>query len=221
MRTLSVIALLCALAIPVAGCGDDEDASGGSGVDSAEKRSSGYSGGGGDDTEASGGGGGAQTLKISADPGGALAFDRSSLSAKPGRVTIVMDNPSNLPHAVEIEGKGVEVAGETVMKDGVSRATAELEAGEYEYYCPVGNHRRPAWRARSWWSEHVVRYFGSELASRSSGTRSAAGPGQCCRSSTGPALLTSPRRTSATRIASSSWPATGMKSGTRSNGRAR
>lgn len=132
MRALALIALLCALAIPVAGCGgDDEEPSGGSGGDSAEKRSGGYSGG----------GGGAQTLKISADPGGALAFDKSSLSAKPGRVTIVMDNPSDLPHAVEIEGKGVEVAGDTVMKGGVSRASAEVEAGEYEYYCPVGNHK--------------------------------------------------------------------------------
>ena len=84
MRTFSLIALLCALAIPVAGCGDDdEDTSGGSGGDSAEQPSAGYSGGGGgkDDTAKSGGGRKAQTLKISADPGGALAFDKSSLSA--------------------------------------------------------------------------------------------------------------------------------------------
>jgi plastocyanin len=52
-----------------------------------------------------------------------------------------MDNPSDLPHAVEIEGSGVEVAGDTVGKGGVSKASADLKAGEYEYYCPVGNHK--------------------------------------------------------------------------------
>jgi plastocyanin len=141
MRALSLIALLCALAIPVAGCGDDDDdSSGGGGADTstqAEDTGGGYSKG--DDGGGASGGGG-ETLKISADPGGALKFDKSSLTAKAGKVTIVMDNPSDLPHAVEIEGDGVEVAGDTVMKGGVSKASADLKAGEYEFYCPVGNH---------------------------------------------------------------------------------
>ena len=138
MRTLSVLFLLTAVAIPVAGCGDDDEPEGGGAA--TQEGSGGYSRGG--ETEAGGGGGGAdaQTLRISADPGGALRFDKSSLTAKAGKVTIVMDNPSDLPHAVEIEGQGVEVAGETVMKGGVSRASAEVEPGEYEFYCPVGNH---------------------------------------------------------------------------------
>jgi plastocyanin len=127
MRALTLIALLFALAIPIAGCGDDDEDSGGNG--------------GGMDETADAGGGGGQTLKLSADPGGALKFDKSSLTAKAGKVTIVMDNPSDLPHAVEIEGNGVEVAGDTVMKGGVSKASADLKAGEYEYYCPVGNHK--------------------------------------------------------------------------------
>ncbi len=141
MRALSLIALLCALAIPVAGCGDDDDdSSGGGGADTstqAEDTGGGYSKG--DDGGGASGGGG-ETLKISADPGGALKFDKSSLTAKAGKVTIVMDNPSDLPHAVEIEGDGVEVAGDTVMKGGVSKASADLKAGEYEFYCPVGTH---------------------------------------------------------------------------------
>jgi plastocyanin len=116
MRTLTLIALLSALTIPLAACGDDEESDGASG-------------------------GKGETLRISADPGGALRFDKSSLTAQAGKVTIVMDNPSDLPHAVEIEGDGVEVAGETVMKGGVSRASADLKAGEYEFYCPVGNHK--------------------------------------------------------------------------------
>jgi uncharacterized cupredoxin-like copper-binding protein len=138
MRALSLIALLCALAIPVAGCGDDDDSSdgGSGGADTGASTQAEDTGGG-----ASGGSGGGETLKIAADPGGQLKFDKSSLTAKAGKVTIVMDNPSDLPHAVEIEGDGVEVVGETVMKGGVSKASADLKAGEYEFYCPVGNHK--------------------------------------------------------------------------------
>ena len=118
MRALSVIALLCAFAIPIAGCGGDDDDDGGSS-----------------------GGGGGQTLKIAADPSGASKFDKSSLTAKAGKVTIEMDNPSEVAHAVEIEGNGVEAEGETVTKDGVSKASANLKAGEYEFYCPVDGHK--------------------------------------------------------------------------------
>ena len=137
MRTFTLIALLLSLTPPLAACGDDDDSgsSGSGGSDSAEKPSNGSSGGGGEEKA------GAETLKIAADAGGALKFDKSSLTAKAGKVTIVMDNPSDLPHAVEIEGNGVEEAGDTVMKGGVSEASADLKAGEYEFYCPVGNHK--------------------------------------------------------------------------------
>jgi uncharacterized cupredoxin-like copper-binding protein len=121
MRTFALLALILSLAVPLAACGDDDD-SGSSGSGDEEK-------------------GGGETLKIAADPGGALKFDKSSLTAKAGKVTIVMDNPSDLPHAVEIEGNGVEVAGDTVMKGGVSEASADLKAGEYEFYCPVEGHK--------------------------------------------------------------------------------
>jgi plastocyanin len=134
MRPLSLILLLAAIAIPVAGCGGDDDSSSGGGGGSS---SGGTSSGGG----ASSGAGGGQTLKITADAGGALKFDKSSLSAKAGKVTIVMDNPSSLPHAVEIEGQGVEAKGDTVNKGGVSKASGKLKPGKYEFYCPVDGHK--------------------------------------------------------------------------------
>jgi plastocyanin len=137
MRAFSLIALFCAFAIPVAGCGGDDDDNGGGGGSGAATTTESSGGG-----ASSGGGGGGETLKIAADPGGALKFDKSSLTAKAGKVTIVMDNPSSLPHAVEIEGNGVEVAGDTVEKDGVSKASAELKAGKYEFYCPVDGHKQ-------------------------------------------------------------------------------
>ena len=126
----------CLLIAP--GCGDDSNEEGGGG---------GSSGGGGSayggqtkENEESGGAAAAKQLKLTADPGGALKFDKTSLATKPGKVTVVLDNPSSVPHAIEVEGEGVEEEGKTVGKGGISKVTVDLEAGEYEYYCPVGNH---------------------------------------------------------------------------------
>jgi plastocyanin len=130
---LHLAAVLAAGAIAIAGCGDDDDTDGGAVG----------SGGGGEAAKekAPSSGGGGQTLRLAADPGGALKFDKSSLTAKAGKVTIVMDNPSSLPHAVELEGNGVEEVGETVQKGGVSKLSADVKPGEYEYYCPVAGHK--------------------------------------------------------------------------------
>jgi plastocyanin len=86
------------------------------------------------------GGGGGSNLKVDADPSGALKFTKSSLSAKSGKVTITMDNPSPVQHAVSIEGNGVDVDGNTVGKGGVSKVTANLKPGKYTFYCPVDGH---------------------------------------------------------------------------------
>ena len=137
MRTLALISLVCALAIPVAGCGDDDDG-GGSGGGEATTQTKETSGGG---ASSGGGGGAAQTLKLSADPGGALKFDKSTLTAKAGKVTIVLDNPSSLPHAVEIEGNGVEESSSTIGKGETTKVSATVKAGKYEYYCPVDGHK--------------------------------------------------------------------------------
>ena len=137
MRAFSVIALLCAFAIPVVGCGGDDDSSSSSG--------GGGSSGGSTKTTSSGGGasaGGGHVLKLAADPSGALKFDKTSLSAKAGKVTIVMTNTSSIPHAVELEGGGIEKKGAVVTGGGsVSRVTADLKPGKYEFYCPVDGHK--------------------------------------------------------------------------------
>jgi uncharacterized cupredoxin-like copper-binding protein len=137
MRPLSLILLIGAIAIPVAGCGGDDDDSGGS---SGSTSSS--SGGGNTNTTAKSSPGGRQVISISADPSGALKFNKSSLSAKAGKVTVVMANPSDLPHAIEVEGNGIEIKGQTVNKGGTSKASGDLKAGSYEFYCPVDSHKQ-------------------------------------------------------------------------------
>jgi uncharacterized cupredoxin-like copper-binding protein len=52
-----------------------------------------------------------------------------------------MDNPSGIPHAIAVEGNGVDKDGNTVQKGGTSTVTADLKAGTYTFYCPVDGHR--------------------------------------------------------------------------------
>lgn len=85
-------------------------------------------------------GGHATTLELQADANGGFAFDKTSLEAPAGEVTIVMTNPSSIPHDIAIEGNGVDVVGETVTDGGTSTVTANLEPGEYTYLCTVDSH---------------------------------------------------------------------------------
>ena len=120
MRRITwIFTVLLSLALLAAGCGDDNDDGG--------------NGGGG------GGGGGGTTL--TADPGGAISWEPGSLSASAGSVTIKLVNESDIPHAVEVEGNGVEEESENVT-GGETELTVDLEPGEYTYYCPVGDHRQ-------------------------------------------------------------------------------
>ena len=132
-RLTFLLALLALCTFVAAGCGDDDDDDGGGGGSGNSSAESSNDGG--------GGGGGGETLKLAADPSGALKFDKTSLTAKAGNVTIDMDNPSDVPHAIEVEGNGVEEEGEVVEKGGVSTVTADLKSGEYEFYCPVDGHK--------------------------------------------------------------------------------
>src|SRR5918994_3696789 len=115
-----------ALALAIAGCG------GGGGGGST-------SGGGAAPSPATGAG---TKLNIKADPGGQLKFDKKTLQAKAGKVTITMANPSQLTHSVAIEGRGVDAEGQVVGPDGTSTASAALKPGTYTFYCTVPGHRQ-------------------------------------------------------------------------------
>jgi plastocyanin len=68
-----------------------------------------------------------------------LKFNKSTIRAKAGRVTLRMSNPSSLPHNIGIKGKGT---GRTVTKGGTSTFSARLKKGTYTFYCGVGTHQR-------------------------------------------------------------------------------
>ena len=117
--TRSIATLAAVLALALAGCGGGDESSGsGSG----------------------GGGGGGEQLSLAAPSDGSLKFDKTSLDAKAGTVTIDFDNPSSVQHGVEIDGNGVQKVSDIVTK-GKTSVTADLKPGTYEYFCPVTGHK--------------------------------------------------------------------------------
>ena len=122
-----ILAILgAALVLAIAGCGGGGDSSSGSGGSSGSSSSS--------------SGGGGQQLALASPSDGSLKFDKTTLEAKAGTVTINYDNPSTTAHAVEIEGNGVEEKSDTIT-GGKTSVTADLKPGKYTFYCPVDSHR--------------------------------------------------------------------------------
>ena len=87
-----------------------------------------------------GGGGGGSTVKISADPSGALKYEQTDVSATAGSITIDFTNMSSLPHDVTIEGNGASGATDTIT-DSTTSTTVDLEPGTYTFFCSVDGHR--------------------------------------------------------------------------------
>jgi plastocyanin len=121
---LLFLIVLSALALGLAACG-------GGGNEAATT--------GGGATTAGGGGGG--TLQLAADPSGALKFDKTSLEATAGSVTIDFTNDSSLPHDVKLQGPGVDGEGTDTITGSSTSVTLDLQPGEYTFYCSVDGHR--------------------------------------------------------------------------------
>ncbi|MEA2459724.1 MAG: hypothetical protein QOC95_2696 [Thermoleophilaceae bacterium] len=133
-RTIPTTALCSALAVfAVAGCGSSKSSSSDTGAAATPPPTTAPSGG--------SSGGASSNLQLSADPSGQLKFDKKTLSTKAGNVTVTMTNPSPVPHAIAVEGNGVDKDGKTVSSNGKSTVTVSLKPGKYTFYCPVDGHR--------------------------------------------------------------------------------
>nr|WP_239521795.1 cupredoxin domain-containing protein [Geodermatophilus sabuli] len=69
-------------------------------------------------------------------------FELSEDSYSAGTYTFEVTNTGAMPHNFRVERDGQDVGGTDVLQPGQS-ATAEvtLEAGDYVFYCGVGQHR--------------------------------------------------------------------------------
>ena len=85
--------------------------------------------------------GGEQTVNVSSPAGGELVFEPEALAAKAGSVTIEYDNPSPVDHSVAIEAGSETLAESEIVTQDTTTATADLEPGEFVFYCTVPGHR--------------------------------------------------------------------------------
>jgi plastocyanin len=89
--------------------------------------------------EAGGAKGPGGTLKLAADPTD-IAFDTTTLTSKPGEVTIDFSNPAAIEHNVAVEKDGEELGVSETIVEGETSLTVELEPGAYTFLCTVPGH---------------------------------------------------------------------------------
>ena len=136
----SFAALAVAAALAAAGCGSSKSKSSSSESTPAPAAPATTSS---TSTSAAPAGGGETKLALAADPNGELKFDKTSLSAKAGNVSIDFSNSSSLPHNVTVASSSGAVVNETPTFQGGSKTvTMTLKAGTYKFYCTVPGHRQ-------------------------------------------------------------------------------
>ena len=131
-----------ALAVPLAGCGEDREGSvnveGGTGTETSGTKTTGTSTGGASTTTTPGGTA-SKTFKISE-----TEFKLTPASfklAKPGVVAFTVTNDGATVHALEVEGPSGEFETEEIQPgDKVTLKADVSQGGTYELYCPVGDH---------------------------------------------------------------------------------
>ena len=131
-RALPLLLVATASVLALAACGG-----GGGGSTSASTTPPAATGGG----STGGGGGGGSTVKITADPSGALKYEETDVTANAGSVTIDFTNMSSVPHNVTIEGNGASGGTDTISGSSTS-TTIDLQPGTYTFFCSVDSHRQ-------------------------------------------------------------------------------
>jgi uncharacterized cupredoxin-like copper-binding protein len=113
-------------AVPLVGCGGDDDESG-EATEASEAAT----------TEAAGAG---VTVNLS---GTDYKFDPSDPTVKAGEVTFVLKNDGQTTHSLEIEdvnGSDQELEGDVAPGES-GTLKVNLAPGTYEFYCPVDDHK--------------------------------------------------------------------------------
>ena len=145
LPALLLSAAALALGIAACGGGSSSNSSAAGGSTAAATSSSAGTGTSAATSSLSAAAGGASTnLAIAADPSGSFAYDKKTLSAKAGKVTITMTNMAPVGHNITIQkGTSGSVLGATpTFQGGTKSVSLNLKAGTYTFYCSVPGHEQ-------------------------------------------------------------------------------
>jgi len=132
-KLTALLALFALLPFALAACGGDDESD--TAASTTEATTTEADSGGG----ATGGGG---TVAVSAVADGSFAFEQTELSAPAGAAAFEFANPASLPHDFCLESDGSDIGCTDLISDGdTATLDADLEAGEYTFYCDVAGHR--------------------------------------------------------------------------------
>ena len=82
------------------------------------------------------------TLSLAANSEGLLKFDKTTLTAKAGSVSISFTNTATLSHNLTVASASGAVVGATATFQGGTKVLAlNLKPGTYKFYCTVPGHR--------------------------------------------------------------------------------
>ena len=131
-KPLILLVALVLASFSLAACGDDDEEEADTAATTEEPAT---------EAENGGGGGGGEAVQVSAVPDGSFAFEQSELTASAGPTTFEFDNPASLGHDFCLEQDGSEVGCTDVVTGESTTLEADLESGDYTYYCSVAGHR--------------------------------------------------------------------------------
>ena len=136
-RRAAAVVLALGLGLTACGSDDDPDAAAGGSTSSAADTSSSASEAPSSSEQAPAAEG--ETVTVNAVD---FDFELSEDSYAAGTYTFEVTNAGAMPHNFAVERDGQRVAGTEILQPGAT-ATVEvtLEAGDYFFYCEVGQHR--------------------------------------------------------------------------------
>ncbi|HYZ80272.1 MAG TPA: plastocyanin/azurin family copper-binding protein, partial [Solirubrobacteraceae bacterium] len=142
LKHFALLVSAAALALGVAACGGGSSSSktssagatSASGATSSAAAGTSSSAG---STSSAAAAGGSSKLTIAANPSGQLSYDKKTLSAKAGKVTIALTNMSPVGHNITIQqGTGGAVLGATpTFQGGTKSVSVTLKPGKYTFFC--------------------------------------------------------------------------------------
>lgn len=140
-KNLALLLSAGALALGVAACGGSSSTSSSAGAGGSAGTSSTAPASSTSSAASAPSSAGSSNISIAANPKGALMFDKTSLTAKAGKVTITFTNKAPEGHNFTIEGPSGQKLGATPTFDGGSKTlTVTLKPGKYPYLCTVPGH---------------------------------------------------------------------------------